>query len=343
MVSPCENKPGFWFGGGNMVQDKAGTLWVVGRYRNAGDSRTGLSAGTRGFELALFKSTDGGQTYEKVSRWSKQDLSYPDQAVISIEGASLLLREGQAELYVSTEKEGTYPEEVDSFRKPGTGVWSVDVFSGDTPEALDVSTLRPAITERPEPGYLHVKDPVVYEDHNGATLLLFCNHPFTWTSVNTGFAVRPAGQAEFAVRSWEMVNRGTSWDVGGTRITSRLPIPALGAFQDIPAMSVYFYDSLECYREHEQSATGVQRPRGHSCEEIAGALYGVDDAFPSMTRLSRLRPLFVSPHGTGCSRYIETRTTDEGIHAIWQQSQPDASQPLVAHFLPWGRVEKLLG
>ncbi len=62
-----------------------------------------------------------------------------------------------------------------------------------------------------------------------------------------------------------------------------------------------------------------------------------------MTRLSRLLPLFVSPHGTGCSRYIETLATSDGIHAIWQQSQPDGSQPLVANFLPRARIEELLG
>ena len=49
---------GFWFGGGNMVQDHDGTLWLVGRYRNHGDSRTGLGAGERGLELALFRSDD---------------------------------------------------------------------------------------------------------------------------------------------------------------------------------------------------------------------------------------------------------------------------------------------
>ena len=343
VVYPCAKESGFWFGGGNVVQDASGVLWIVGRYRNAGDSRTGTVAGTRGFELALFKSTDQGQTYEKVAHWSKQDLSYPDSAVISIEGASLLLHEGRAELYVSSEKEAPYPDEVEAYRKPGTGVWSVDVFAGSDPESLDIATLRPALSDAPEPGYLHVKDPVVYTQDNGDTVLVFCNHPFTWTSVNTGFAVRPAGQEAFTVHSWEMVNRGTSWDVGGTRITARMAIPLVGAFADQPPMSVYFYDSLECYREHEQNVAAHRRVRGHSCEEIAGALYGNDADFPTMTRLSRLAPLFVSPNGTGCSRYIETLATDDGIHATWQQSQPDGSQPLVTHFLPWARVEALLG
>ena len=342
LVSPYGNAPGFWFGGGNLVRDDAGTFWLVGRYRNSGDSRTGTGAGTRGLELALFKSTDDGATYSKVASWSKQDLSYPNRPIVSIEGSSLLLRDGHVELFVSTEKGESYPTEVEGFQKPGTGVWSIDVFVGDSPESLDVATVKPVLSDVPEPGCLHVKDPVAYENADGDTTLILCDHPFTWSSMNSGYATRPSGQSTFELKAWEMIGRGPAWDVAGTRITSRLPIPVLGAFANLPSMSVYFYDGMECYRQHDQNATGVHRPRGHSCEELAGALYGVDAEFPRMTRLSRILPLFVSPHGTGCCRYIETLVTEDGIHAIWQQSQPDGSQPLVTHFLSRKTIEELL-
>ena len=342
IVAPYEDAPGFWFGGGNLVQDAAGTLWLVGRYRNAGDSRAGVAAGTRGMELALFKSVDGGKSYEKARSWSKQDVSYHDRSVLSIEGASLLLRDGEVELYVSSEKLEPYPEGVLEFQKPGTGVWSIDVIRGDSPSSLDLRTLQPALTDAPEPEYLHVKDPVVFDNPDGSTTMVFCDHPITWSSVNSGYAVRGAGESAFSLQSWELIHRGPAWDVAGTRITARLNVPAMGAFAGLPPMSVYFYDGLECYREHEQNARGVHRPRGHSCEEIAGALYGECDAFPALTRLSRLQPLFVSPHGTGCCRYIETLTATDGIHAIWQQAQSDGSQPLVTHFLTNDTIEALL-
>jgi len=342
LVAPYESAPGFWFGGGNLVCDANGSFWLVGRYRNAGDSRTGTVAGTRGLELALFKSTDGGASFCKAASWSKQDLSYPSRPVVSIEGSSLLVRNGRAELYVSTEKDEPYPDEVASYQKPGTGIWSIDVFTGDSPESLDVSTLAPVLREVPEPGYLHVKDPVVYDGANGDTTLIFCDHPFTWSSMNSGYATRPAGQSTFELKTWEMIGRGPAWDVAGTRITSRLRMPARGAFADLPPVSVFFYDGMECYREHDQSSAGVRRPRGHSCEELAGALYGVDTEFPRLARLSRTLPLFVSPYGTGCCRYIETLVTEDGIHAIWQQSQPDGSQPLVGHFLSHESIEELL-
>src|SRR6056297_2411497 len=81
--------PGFWFGGGDLVADDAGTLWLSGRYRDEGDSRTGLKAGARGLECALFRSDDGGRRFEKVRSWTKTDLDLGDAAVLSIEGTSL--------------------------------------------------------------------------------------------------------------------------------------------------------------------------------------------------------------------------------------------------------------
>lgn len=63
---------------------------------------------------------------------------------------------------------------------------------------------------------------------------------------------------------------------------------------------------------------------------------------PNMTRLSTLRPLFVSPHGAGCSRYVSALRTNDAIYAAWQQSQSDRSQPLVGHRLPMQEVETLL-
>lgn len=343
LVPPCENSSGFWFGGGNLVRDNAGTLWLIGRYRNAGDSRTGLKMGERGLELALFASRGGGETFDKVRSWSKEDLSRPGAEVLSIEGASLFFPQaGGCELYVSSEKRQPYPEEVADFQKEGTGVWTIDVMCGDSPGALDTDTLRPVFDQQPDPGHLHEKDPVVFPGYDGTAILVFCNHPFTWASANSGYAVRESAASNFEMKSWEFVTRGPAWDVAGTRVTSCMPVPGVGVFKGVPPVCVYFYDGLECVRQHEESARGVHRPRGYSCEEIGGACWGPLDAFPEMTRLSRLQPLFVSPYGTGCSRYVETLVEPGGIHAIWQQGQEDGSQPLVANFLPREKVVALL-
>jgi len=52
--------------------------------------------------------------------------------------------------------------------------------------------------------------------------------------------------------------------------------------------------------------------------------------------------LFVSPNGTGCSRYVSTLLTRGGIMASWQQSQPDLSQPLVGNFLDAKNYKEIL-
>ncbi len=342
-IEPNCRASGYWFGGGNGVRDEDGTLWIAGRYRNFGDSRTGLAAGERGLECALFASTDNGATFTKERSWSKADLSFPGNEVLSIEGTSLhRCQDGSWELFVSSEKAREYPPGFEEFRKPGAGVWTIDVMTGEDISGLDAGTIRTALAEQEDCAYLHVKDPVVYDAPEGGTHLVYCSHPFCWSSANTGLAVRPDGQSRFERKSRQLVCRGPAWDVAGTRLTCRMPVPALGVFADLPPVYVFFYDGLECVREHEQNNRGVSRPRGYSCEELGGAMAGFEADFPRMERLSYLEPLFVSPWGTGASRYIDALVTAEGIFAIWEQSQPDLSQPLVGRFVSMREVKEIL-
>ena len=91
LVEPTLDQDGFWFGGGKLARDpRDNSLLLCGRYRDAGDSRTGLAQGLRGRELALFRSTDEGRTFVKIRSWNKSDL-YCGSAVLSIEGSALRL------------------------------------------------------------------------------------------------------------------------------------------------------------------------------------------------------------------------------------------------------------
>ncbi len=344
IIIPAE-KPalGFWFGGGKLARDQSGTIWLSGRNRNAGNSRTGLEAGVRGAECAIFRSDDGGIRFAKVQSWTKADLSSKGQEVISIEGTSLHPRvDQQWELYISTERNVAYPENVHQYQKPGTGVWRIDQMTGPSPDAFELKTLAPMIENMEFPTYLHVKDPVTFDDPAGNTILIFCSHPYCWSSDNSGYAIRRSTEGIFAVQDWEMVPRGATWDVAVTRITSRLPIPRLGLFAESDPVSVYFYDGAECMRNHQENLRALKRPRGYSCEEIGGAFVGWQNAFPKMERLSKLEPLFTSPWGTGSSRYVDCLVTPQGILAVWQQSKEGGSQPLVRNFLPIAEVEQIL-
>ena len=59
--------------------------------------------------------------------------------IVSIEGGCLLqnLEDGSIELFISTEKENCLPKTINKFPKPGTGVWSIDLFKGGKAEDID--------------------------------------------------------------------------------------------------------------------------------------------------------------------------------------------------------------
>ena len=341
IVEPQQRSTGFWFGGGNVVSGPDGALYVVGRYRNYGDSRTGVGAGARGLELAIFRADSVSGPWEKIASWSKADLDCEGKAVVSIEGSSLLFGDDGVELFVSTEMDIAYPAEASDFQKPGTGVWTVNRLA-----APEISKLKGAAVEELVVGrdlaHLHVKDPTAFRRSNGDTALIYCNHPYTWSSSNTSLAIRPAGVTKFEHVTDQMLQRGPVWDIAVTRVTDLMPVPQLGRLAGADALSLYFYCGAEGLRQLDENPQAVKRPRGWSCEEIGGVAFGVNDEFPTIERLSIDQAFFTSPHGTGCSRYVSTVVLPDGIFTCWQQSQPDLSQPLVGHFTPMETVEQML-
>ncbi|HAH98228.1 MAG TPA: hypothetical protein DCO70_02760 [Verrucomicrobiales bacterium] len=342
LVEPQQNADGFWFGSGNIIESKPGRYLLCGRYRNHGDSRTGTDTGARGLEFALFEGSSPTGPFTKMRSFSKQDLSRSDAPVVSIEGGKLFAGPGGLEMIVSTEKGVAYPETLATFQKPGTGVWSIDRISADSIKSLDIATLT-EVQSSSKGATLHIKDPVVFESPTGGTALMFCSHPFSWSSSNTGLALRDeGGDVAFTLQSYSVLERGATWDVACTRVTDRLAVPQVGLMAELPPLSLYFYDGAECLRSLDENAKAVNRPRGYSCEELGGLAWGWDSQFPRMQRLSDDFPLFVSPYGTGCSRYVSTLKTQGGIMATWQQSQPDRSQPLVGNFLDNLAVESQL-
>lgn len=342
IVQPQEAASGFWFGGGNMIQDSDGHMVTVGRYRNAGDSRTGVASGTRGLELAMFRSTQPSTaghnlTFEKLLSFNKSDLNCGDQEVLSIEGSCLRRTDEGFDLFVSTEKANVrYPKELAGFQKPGAGVWTIDVLQAADLNALKNASVR-ACLQSDQPEHLHVKDPFFWKS-GGETLLGFCSHPFNWSSSNTGYAELNSDGTLNGTPKFEVVSRGTTWDVAMTRGTCILPLSVASGDNQ----SILFYCGGECVRELDQHSTAVSRPRGYSCEEIGGAMLIPHSGPQDAVRISALLPLFISPQGTGCSRYVDVCETVEGFFVTWQQSQADHSQPLVMNFVPREKANHLL-
>ncbi|TWT58369.1 hypothetical protein KOR42_17430 [Thalassoglobus neptunius] len=335
IVPAQDQSTGFWFGGGNMIESAEGDLYLVGRYRNFGDSRTGIGAGERGLELSIFQSSDQGDSFEKILKWSKADLNVGETPVLSIEGSALRWTDQGVELLVSTEKDNIgYPQEVEGFLKPGTGVWTIDSIKADSVERLKNASVTPFLSSQ-EPNWLHVKDPFVYSNPQSGSTVFCCTHPFNWASSNTAF-VDPEGTLVS-----DFFPRGMSWDVAMTRGTALLDVPMVGAFEEIDATLV-FYDGGECVRDLDQHKEAVTRPRGYSCEELGGLAFFSDGDLSQIHRISRHFPSFISPYGTGCSRYVDVFPTSRGLIATWQQSQDDGSQPLVMNILSNAEVESIL-
>ncbi|MFC1582561.1 exo-alpha-sialidase [Planctomycetota bacterium] len=340
-VEPMERSSGFWYGGGDMIQEADGSLVICGRYRNFGDSRTGVEAGTRGLECALFRAPGFDKPFEKIKAFTKAELTCNGKEVTSIEGTSFRQTPEGAELYISSEKAIPYPEEVKSFQKPGTGVWTIDLIDAPTASELSPANIREVLAGS-TPAGLHVKDPVIADDGARDAQLIYCIHPFAWSSSYSGLAVRKQGTDNFEVINANILPRGPVWDIAASRVTDRMPVPQVGVLKDLPPLSLYFYDGAECLRQHDENPRAVKRPRGWSCEEIGGVAWGWDDDCPNMERLSINAPLFVSHQGTGCSRYVATLVTDDTVYATWQQSQDDLSQPLVGHSLSMEEVGDIL-
>ncbi len=342
IIEPQQRAGGFWFGGGNLIEAPDGTFYLCGRYRNYGDSRTGLDAGTRGLELAVFTSDDRARSFTKLLSFSKADLAVPDHPVLSIEGSALALTPNGVELYVSSEKDNRpYPDGLGSYQKPGTGIWSIDRLVAPTPAALADAKVEPMLQSQ-DPRFLHVKDPVLYKTETGALIMGFCTHPYNWASSNSGYAVRGAQAGSFREPVFDFFRRGFTWDVAISRLTALLRVPRIGAFAEGPTVSLAFYDGGESMRAYEQHRQAVQRPRGYSCEEIGGLAAVIDERPETISRLAIPTAAFVSPWGTGCSRYVDVLATAEGFYATWEQSQPDQSQPLVMNFVSRGEAQQLL-
>jgi hypothetical protein len=341
LISPQESREGFWFGAGNLVRDLSGAFYLVGRYRNEGDSRTGTGKGERGLELAIFRSMDGGTSFSKMLSFTKSDLNVDQRAVVSIEGAKLNFGGDGVELFLSTEKSGIgYPTALESFHKPGTGVWTIDYLQARSIEELK-GKQPVTILQSTDPRWLHVKDPVVFDTTAGDTLLYFCTHPYNWSSANSAFAVRKQGHMRFSEPDFRFFPRGFTWDVAISRITGLMRLPVIGASMP-PGAILVFYDGGESLRKYEEHPAAVKRPRGYSCEELGGLALITGQKYDTIERLSIELPAFVSPHGTGCSRYVDVLETEAGFYATWQQSQLDLSQPLVMNFVSRADAERIL-
>jgi hypothetical protein len=293
-------------------------------------------------------------SWTKVLSLDKIDVAPQGYKVLSIEGAALRFGLDGVELFISSEKERPYPEPVTEFRKPGTGIWTIERLAAPSLEAL--KTARPeTIVSSSDPGTLQIKDPWLADGPDGSLFLFFCHHSFNWSSSGTGcVTLTPDGRAA-GVPLFDCWPRGPAWDVAITRGTSVMPLPielpAAGLSASMAAgtlapgamiTGLAFYDGGECLRNLDEHARAVSRPRGYSCEELGGLGCILDGDPRQFVRLSQTFAEFISPDGTGCLRYVDVLTTPTAYIATWQQSRLDGSQALMINGLAMEEAARIL-
>lgn len=331
VVSPKKKASGYWFGAGNIIE-VGNDLILCGRYRNAGDSRTGLNLGERGLEWSMFRSSDRGNTWEKIISRDKESLSQNGEKVISIEGSSLLKTDSGYTLFISTEKEKQYPEGFESFKKKGTGVWSIDTISSLTLEGLATAPVKPFLISTTAE-HLHIKDPAIYSLDSGELVMLFSHHPYNWASSNTGMISFNNLKADLEHINWNFLPRGNTWDVAISRGTALWNIPRCGVFQESEPFSLIMYDGGECMLPLDSHSEENNINKGYSCEELGGLALYSGSPLIYKDRISLHTPMFISHSGTGCSRYVSLLQTKDGIYCSWQQSGQLGEQSLVLNFV----------
>lgn len=379
-IPPESPRKGYWFGGGNTLLGPDGKLYLCGRYRSAGDSRTGLDLGDRGRELAIFSADPAGLLsptgkagatagtglhWTKILSLDKSEVAPDGYKVLSIEGAALRFGPDGVELYISSEKERPYPQPVTDFRKPGTGIWTIERMVA--PNLEELRTAKPeTVVSSSNPVTLQIKDPWLADGPDGTLFLFFCHHSFNWSSSGTGcVTLTPDGRAA-GVPLFDCWPRGPAWDVAITRGTSVMPLPftlpaaglaggfagglsmapSSGAAGTLAPASMItglaFYDGGECLRNLDEHARAVKRPRGYSCEELGGLGCILDGDPRLFVRLSDSFAEFISPEGTGCLRYVDILASPNAYVATWQQSRSDGSQALMMNALSMEEAASIL-
>jgi len=342
LIAPMKDEAGYGFGAGNCIRyPRDGSLLLIGRYQNGEKRKAGKHPDAGGEALSIFRSTNQGRSFERVAHWPVEDFS-KKHAVLSIGGSALRLTQRGIQVLVSTELDVPVPKAIKSPGKLPRGIWRIQAFEAAEFGKLDPSRkLNPMVLET-DPAHLHIKDPSVSSGFNeGQDILFYSTQPFSKSSSNSGYAWLLSHGVEH--QSNGFFQRGPVWDVAETSISCRLPVPRVGPFANLPPISLYFYNGAERVHHDPASTSHPYPPWGYAGEQQGGIAYGFDRDFPSITRLTKLAPLFSTSKGTGACRHIRVLAEQDGsLFATWQQSSNHGAQALHAHRLTASKVAKIL-
>jgi hypothetical protein len=296
---PLGTGDGWWAGApGAFFDRRDGCMYLTYRYRRP----RGVDP-DRGGETRLARSRDG-VAFEDIAALTKDQLDSP-----SIERCAIHRTDGGRWLYYVSYVDGA------------DGRWRVDLIEADAPDAFDPASRQPVFTADVAPGIEGVKDPwVLRVGPLWYMLLSYARAPEAAASdadkhgtadiYNTGLTLSCSALAtSLDGRRWTWQGdvlhptRAEAWDGYAARLGAALPHAGgwLG-----------FYDG----------STDVSG----NYEERTGLALGAD--LLTWHSITPDGPALVSPHATGCLRYMDCITDGRRWWLYFEAARPDGSHDL---------------
>jgi len=299
VLEPEAPGPGYWVGAPSVLwdADRNSYLLTYRRRRPRGVDPD------RGYVAHVAESQDG-QRFEDV--WTVEKSAF---GTTSMEKFSLAREPGGPyRLYVC-------------YVDPADSRWRIDVLEADRPEAFDPGLARPALTAA-STGTEGVKDPWVFKLGGLWHMLVSfaAARPVdaatrrqmhaTADVFNTGVLVAPTGLAV----SEDGVNWGWYGEVFGVGDEG-----AWDAYQSRIGSLLYRAPLWLGYYDGSASVEG-------NYEERCGLAYSFD--LRNWERVTLSGPALVSPHGSGCLRYVDVVPRQGQLHFYYEYARPDGSHEL---------------
>lgn len=298
---PLGSGEGWWAGAPGAFQDpESGRTFLTFRYRRP----RGVHP-DRGGEFLVAESEDGVR-FRDIWKLTKDQLDSP-----SIErGCLRRLPGGRWRLWIS-------------YVDPADNRWRIDCLDADSPNGFDVSRRRKVFTAV-DAGVEGIKDPWVMAEGPALWMILSLaerapeaagasdqqlhHHADAY---DTGLILAHAGLA--------VSLDGDRWEWLGKVLTCRRPEVNWDGYSSRIGCILR---TGNCYTAYYDGAIGV---RNHYDEPTSLA---VSFDLRQWTRLSPDRPLFRSPHSTGCCRYFDAIERDGRRLIYYEYARPDGSHEL---------------